>query len=248
MLRAVEDPTRASTPSTGDVHRRVGAPDRRPLAVRVTAEAIGTAALLVGVVGSAIAADRLTSDLAVQLLIQAIATGGVVAVAVLVLRPVSSAHLNPAVTLARWSARRMRGGEALVYAAAQLVGAVVGVMVANVMFNERAIEWSTTTRSSGQLWLSEAVATGGLVFVALALSRLDRRELTPWAVAAWMAVATLATPSHAFANPAATLARTLTDTPAGIARSSAPMFVLVQLAAAMAAYAVVALLLPRPAP
>jgi arsenate reductase len=210
------------------------------------AEAIGTAALLIGIVGSAIAADRLTSDLAVQLMIRAIATGGVVAVAVLVLRPVSSAHLNPAVTLVRWSGRRMGGAEAAAYAVAQLAGAVVGVIVANVMFNERAVEWSTATRSTGQLWLSEAVATGALVFVALALSRLDRRELTPWAVGAWMAVATLATPSHAFANPAATLARTLTDTSAGIARSSAPMFVVAQLAAALAAYAAVALLLPRP--
>jgi glycerol uptake facilitator-like aquaporin len=234
MLRAMDDSPRSS------------APVRRPLAVRVAAEAIGTAALLVGVVGSAIAADRLTSDLAVQLVIRAIATGGVVVVAVIVLRPVSGAHLNPAVTLVRWAGRRTRGTEALTYTVAQLGGAVAGVAVADVMFNERAFEWSTTNRSSGQLWLSEAVATGALLFVALALSRLDRRELTPWAVGAWMAVATLCTPSYAFANPAATLARTLTDTPAGIARSSAPMFVLVQLAAALAAYAVVALLLPRP--
>ena len=159
MLRAVDDGNPPSAPSAGAVDRVADAPFRRPLPVRLTAEALGTAALLVGVVGSAIAADRLTADLAVQLAIRAIATGGVVAVAVLVLRPVSSAHLNPAITLVRWAGRRMRGTEAISYTVAQVVGAVVGVVVANVMFNEPAFEWSTTTRSGGQLWLSEAVAT-----------------------------------------------------------------------------------------
>ena len=147
---------------------------------------------------------------------------------ILALGPVSGAHFNPVVTLAD----RVLGGistrDASVYAVAQVVGGCVGAMVANLMFELPAVTLSTHTRSSGALWLGEVVATFGLLLVILGVVRSGRSSVAAYAVGGYIAAAYWFTSSTSFANPAVTIARTLTDTFAGIRPSSAPMFIVMQ--------------------
>ena len=213
---------------------------------RVFAEFLNTALLLAAVVGSGIAAQRLSpGDTGLQLLQNSIATAAALIAIILALGPVSGAHLNPVVTLAD----RFFGGvstrEATAYIAAQLVGAAAGTIIANLMFSEPAIGLSTKPRSSPGPWLGEVVATLGLLLVIFGVVRSQRPSAAPYAVGAYIAAAYWWTSSTSFANPTATLARTLSDTFAGIAPASAPAFIGAELLGAAVAVLVIATLYPR---
>ncbi|QGN58991.1 MIP/aquaporin family protein [Nostocoides sp. HKS02] len=213
---------------------------------RIGAEFLGTAGLVAAVVGSGVMAQRLTGDVAVQLLVNAVATVAVLGVLISSLGPVSGAHFNPAVTLAQAVRREHPWSDVAPYLAAQLAGGVAGTALANLMFGLPALYWSRHDRSGVGLWLGEAVATAGLVLaIALVREGGDRASLV---IPAWILGAYFFTSSTSFANPAVTVARTLSDTFAGIAPASAPAFVLAQLVGAGAAVLVAAALVPRPAP
>ncbi|MFN2504648.1 MAG: aquaporin [Acidimicrobiales bacterium] len=217
-----------------------------PLARRAFAESLGTGLLVLAVVGSGIAAERLSpGDVGLQLLENAAATAAALVAIILAVGPVSGAHLNPAVTLADRIFGGLTTAEATAYMGAQVLGGAAGAVVANLMFSLPAVELSTTARSSGPLWLSEAVATFGLLLVVFGVVRSGRTSAAPFAVAAYIGAAYFATASTSFANPAVTLARTLSDTFAGIAWRSAPAFVAAQLVGALIAVAVVRVLYPR---
>jgi arsenate reductase len=205
-----------------------------PLSRRLAAEAIGTCLLVTAVVGSGIAAARLSpSDVGLQLAENAAATGAALAVIILLVGPVSGAHLNPLVSLADWwLGRAGRTGLTLpevgAYVAAQAAGGIAGTALANLMFDLPAVSWSATRRAGGHLWLSEVVATAGLVAVVFALARTGRAALSAASVGAYIAAAYWFTASTSFANPAVTLARAFTDTFAGIAPASVAGFVAAQ--------------------
>lgn len=208
----------------------------RDLARRASAEAVGTALLVAVVVGSGIAAQRLSpNDTGVQLLENALATGAGLVALILAFGSVSGAHFNPVVTLAD----RLLGGtttrDGAAYVVAQIAGACVGCMIANVMFDLDAINVSTHVRSSGSLWFSEGVATFGLLVVIFGVVRTGRAAVVPFAVGAYITAAYWFTSSTSFANPAVTIGRTLSNTFAGIAPSSVPMFVVMQLAGGLLA-------------
>ena len=212
---------------------------------RVLAEFLGTALLLVAVVGSGIAAASLSPDDAgLALFESAAATGAALVAIILAVGPVSGAHINPVVTLAD----RIFGGldtrSAVAYIGAQLAGGAVGTVVANLMFSLPAVEVSTTARSGGGLWLAEVVATFGLLLVIFGVVRSGRATAAPFAVGAYIGGAYFFTASTSFANPAVTVARTLSDTFAGITPASAPAFVAAQLAGAALAIAAVRVLYP----
>jgi glycerol uptake facilitator-like aquaporin len=154
---------------------------------------------------------------------------------ILAFGPVSGAHLNPLVTMAGRLRREIAGPTATAFVVAQIVGAGLGVVLANIMFELPAVTISTTDRSGWAVWLSEAVATFGLVVVVRTVGRRGRTTETAFAVAAFIGAAIVFTPSTSFANPAVTLARTLTDTFAGIAPSSVPPFLTAELAGALIA-------------
>jgi len=198
----------------------------------VAAEFLGTGFLLAGVVGSGIMAQSLTDDVGLQLLQNAFATAAVLTALILAFAGWSGAHFNPAVTLAAWILGAIDARSAIRYVLAQVVGGAGGVVVANLMFALPAVEWSTTDRSSSHLLVGEAVATIGLVLVIFATVRSGNGEMVAFAVGGYIAGAYYFTSSTSFANPAVTIARTASDTFAGIAPSSAPAFVGVQVLAA----------------
>jgi len=211
---------------------------RSDLGRRVTAEALGTGALVAVVVGSGIFAERLSVDQGIRLLENSTATAlGLVAL-ILALGPVSGGHFNPVVTIVDRVLGGLRTGDAVAYIAAQIVGACGGAMVANLMFDLPAVTLSDHTRSSGGLWLGEVVATFGLIAVILGVVRSGRSSAAPLAVGAYIGAAYWFTSSTSFANPAVTGARALSDTFAGIRPSSVPAFVAAQLAGGLAAAAV----------
>ena len=202
---------------------------------RAVAEGLGTGLLVAVVVGSGIAAERLSpTDTGLQLLENAIATGAGLVALILAFGPVSGAHLNPVVTMALRTAPR----DAAAYIAAQVAGACLGAVTANLMFDLDPVTLSTRTRATGGLWLAEVVATFGLITVIFGVVRSGRLTAVPIAVAGYIGAAYWFTSSTSFANPAVTVGRTLSDTFAGIRPSSAPGFVLAQLGGA--ALAVVA--------
>ncbi|MGP3966170.1 aquaporin [Streptomyces sp. 6N223] len=225
------------------------APTRLLAARRAAAELLGTGALVAVVVGSGIQATELSRDAGVQLLANSLATVFGLGVLIALLGPVSGAHFNPAVTLAAWFTGR-RGGpgasarEALAYMPAQIAGAIGGAMLANAMFAEPVVAWSTHDRSAGHLLLGEVVATAGLVLLIFGLSRADRAHLAPVAVAAYIGAAYWFTSSTSFANPAVTIGRAFTDTFAGIAPGAVAAFLAAQLAGAAIGLALVALIFP----
>jgi glycerol uptake facilitator-like aquaporin len=199
------------------------------LARRAVAELLGTAFLVMGVVGSGIAAQRLSpDDTGLQLLENSLATGAVLVALILALQPVS-ASFNPVVTLVERALGLIdtRGAGALV--ASQLVGGVVGAVLANLMFDLDAVNLSHHDRSGGGLWLGEVVATVGLVVLVFGSLRGGRAESVALVVGGYIAAAYWFTSSTSFANPAVTIARMLSDTFAGIAPASVPMFVAMQL-------------------
>jgi glycerol uptake facilitator-like aquaporin len=207
---------------------------------RLTAEALGTGLLVVAVVGSGIMASRLSpGDIGLQLLENAAATAGALIALIWMFGAVSGAHFNPAVTLVDRSFGGITTRDTGLYVAAQIAGGCLGTVVANLMFDLPAIDWSTQDRSSGALWLSEIVATVGLLLVIHGCVRGGRADVVAVAVGVWIGGAYFFTSSTSFANPAVTIARTLSDSFAGIAPSSAPMFVLMQLIGAAVAVLVI---------
>jgi arsenate reductase len=208
----------------------------RNLVRRATAEAVGTAFLVAAVVGSGIAAQRLApDDTGLQLLENSIATGAALIALILAFGSVSGAHFNPVVTLADRMLRGTTTRDAGVYVLAQVGGACAGAILANLMFELPAVTVSTHTRSSGALWLGEALATFGLVVVILGVVRAGRADAAAFAVGGYIAAAYWFTSSTSFANPAVTIARSLTNTFSGIAPSSMTPFVAAQVLGALAA-------------
>jgi glycerol uptake facilitator-like aquaporin len=211
-----------------------------------TAEAVGTAFLVAIVVGSGIFAQRLSpDDTGLQLLQNSTATALGLGALILAFGPVSGAHFNPVVTLVD----RLLGGlsttAAAIYVLAQTVGACAGAIVANLMFELDAINWSTRDRSDGALWLGELVATFGLLTVILGVTRSGRATVAPFAVAGYIGAAYWFTSSTSFANPAVTVGRTMSDTFAGIAPASVPAFVVAQIAGGLLALLLAVFLHPK---
>jgi glycerol uptake facilitator-like aquaporin len=210
----------------------------------IVAEATGTALLLAAVVGSGIMGERLAGgNVAIALLANTVATGAALVALILTFGPISGAHLNPAVTLMEaWRGatawRRVPG-----YLVAQFAGAVAGVVCAHLMFGEALFTASRHVRSGGAQLFSEFIATFGLIAVIRGCGR-SRPSAVPFAVGAYITGAYWFTASTSFANPAVTLARSLTDTFAGIRPADAPGFVAAQLAGALAAAALFAWLVP----
>ena len=206
------------------------------------AELLGSALLAATVVGSGIAAQRLSPrDTGLELLENAVITGAVLVALILALGPVSAAF-NPVVTLAERALGAVTTRAAAVFIAAQVIGCCLGVMVANLMFGVAAVNVSTHHRSTGALWLGEVVATFGLLVVIFGVVRSGRTGHVAYAVGGYITGAYWFTSSTSFANPAITVGRTLSDTFAGIAPSSVPVFVLMQvLGGALAVGAVLAL-------
>ncbi|MSV88850.1 MAG: aquaporin family protein [Actinobacteria bacterium] len=213
---------------------------------RLVAEALGTCLLIIAVVGSGIMASRMSpDDIGLQLLENAAATAGALIGLILMFGAVSGAHFNPIVTLVDRLLGTMSTGDALLYAVAQTIGGCVGTVLANLMFELDAINVSTKVRSSGALWLSEVIATVGLLLVIHGCVRTGRSASVPFAVGAWIGGAYWFTSSTSFANPAVTVARTLSDSFAGIKPSSAPMFIVMQLVGALVAFGLIRFLFPR---
>ena len=211
---------------------------------KVVAEGVGTALLVAVVVGSGIAAERLSTDPGLRLLESSLATAGALVALILAFGSVSGAHLNPMVTLADRAFGGTTTRELAAYVPAQIVGGCAGAVVANLMFDLDPVTLSTHARSSGGLWLGEVVATFGLLLVILGVVRSGRASSAPFAVAGFIAAAYWFTSSTSFANPAVTIGRTLTDTFAGIEPASAPAFLLMQLVGAGLAIALARYLHP----
>jgi glycerol uptake facilitator-like aquaporin len=201
----------------------------------LVAEMLGTALLLIAVVGSGIMGDRLSGgNVALALLANSTATGAALVVLVLAFGPISGAHFNPAVSLGAAMQRSLSWLDAVCYSVAQTAGAFIGVALADLMFGEPVFSASTHIRAGWPLALSEFVATFGLLFVIWSCSR-RRASVVPFAVGAYIAGAYWFTSSTSFANPAVTLARAATNTFAGIRPSDVPPFLLAQLIGATAA-------------
>ena len=197
------------------------------------AEGLGTALLVTAVIGSGIMATSLTQDLALALLINALATIAALGVAIWVCAPISGSHFNPAVTMVAVLLRQMRPGMAAGYVGAQIVGALVGVVVAQAMFARDLLEPASQIRQGWDLWLGEVVATAGLIIVIGLLVRRGQGALAAVLVPAWIGAAYFVTSSTSFANPAVTIGRSLSDTFAGIAPASVPAFIAAQLLGAL---------------
>ncbi len=215
------------------------------LARRCLAELCGTAFLVAVVVGSGIAAHRLSpGDEGLQLFENAAATAGGLVALILAFGPVSGAHFNPAVSLADAFFGGLARRDLPAYLAAQVGGAILGSVIANLMFELDAVSWSTHARSTGGLWLGEVVATVGLLAVVFGVVRSGRATAAPFAVGAYIGGAYFFTSSTSFANPAVTIGRAFTDTFAGIEPSSVPAFVACQLAGTAIAVVLVRALYP----
>jgi glycerol uptake facilitator-like aquaporin len=214
------------------------------LARRAAAELLGTAFLVAAVIGSGIAASRLSpDDVGLQLLENSLVTGAALVALILALQPVSAAF-NPVVTLVELAFGLVRANEAAVLVAAQLVGGFLGAVVANLMFDLDAISMSGHDRSGGHLLLAEVVATFGLVVIVFGSIRSGRNETVAFAVGGYIAAAYWFTSSTSFANPAVTVARMFSDTFAGIAPGSVPWFVVMQLLGGLLAWLAVRFLFP----
>jgi glycerol uptake facilitator-like aquaporin len=199
------------------------------LARRAASEFLGTAFLLAAVVGSGVMAQRLAGgNVALALLCNTLATGAILTVIIVVFGPISNAHFNPAVSIAFALRGEMPWRTAAIYIAVQIAGAVAGVWLAHLMFELPVWQFSTNVRSGAGQWLAEAIATFGLLLTIFGLARTP--AAIPYAVGLYITSAYWFTASTSFANPAVTIARSLSDTFAGIAPSGAPTFIAAQLA------------------
>jgi glycerol uptake facilitator-like aquaporin len=211
---------------------------------RLAAEFLGSALLTALVVGSGIAAQRLSpTDTGLQLLENAFATALGLPVLILIFASVSGAHFNPAVSLADAALGHRSWRDLVGYVPAQIAGCLGGAVLANAMFGV-STSFSSTARATPEHLLAEVVATAGLVLVIFALARRELTAVIPWAVGAYIGAAYFFTSSSSFANPAITIGRMVTDTFAGIAPASAPWFIAAQLVGALLAVALVRWMFP----
>lgn len=221
-----------------------------PLWRRAVAEFVGSALLVTVVVGSGVAASRLSpGDVGLQLLQNSIATAFGLAVLIQMFGPVSGGHFNPVISLADWWLGRRSGAgltpvDLVAYVPSQIVGGVGGAVLANLMHDLPAVAWSSTQRAGGHLLLGEVVATAGLVTLVFALARSGRAAVAPAAVGAYIGAAYWFTSSTSFANPAVTVGRAFTDTFAGIAPGSMTGFVAAQFVGGLVALGLLAVLYP----
>lgn len=211
------------------------------LKARLAAETLGTALLVVAVVGSGIMATNLTNDVAVQLLANAGATVGALIALIMMFGPISGAHFNPVVTAMTCLRGERSWRELAPFFTAQVVGGVVGAAVANLMFELDVLGPSTKIRDGGGIWLGEVVATFGLLLVIFLIGQ-SRPDSVPLAVGVWIGGAYWFTSSTSLANPAVSIARAFSDSFAGIAPESVPMFVVMQLVGFVLAVPVLRLL------
>ena len=202
---------------------------------KLTAEALGTGFLMAVVVGSTLMGSRLSQDAALGLLATSLTVGLALYASITLMGPVSGGHLNPVVTLTALLRREVSARTALSYIAAQTLGALVGVTLAHLMFDHPAWTPSPLPRALPALWLSEFIATAGLIFVFL--GGLAQRGPVPVLVGAYITAGYWFTASTSFANPAMTIARTLTDTAAGLRPIDLPAYLIAQTAGALAGYA-----------
>src|SRR6266566_3889289 len=216
---------------------------------RLAAEFLGSAFLAAVVIGSGIAAQRLSpGDTGLELLENAAATAAGLFAAILMFGPVSGAHFNPVVSLADAAFGGLRWREAAAYLPAQVAGCITGAVAANLMFALAAVSISTKHRASGAHFLSEVIATAGLVMVIFALARSGRSRTAPAAVGAYIGAAYFFTSSTSFANPAITIGRMFSGTFAGIAPSSAPAFIAAQIVGGVAGTLIIRMLYPGVTP
>jgi len=228
------------------IHRSSTAVEPLSLGRRAFAELIGSALLAMVVIGSGIAAQNLSpGNSGLQLLENALATGAGLMAIIFMFAAASGAHLNPVVSIADAALGRTSWRDVSAYAPAQVLGCIGGAVLANVMFSEAAVSISTKHRASGAHFLSEIVATVGLLVLIFALARSNRHSVTPAAVGAYIAGAYFFTSSTSFANPAITVGRMFSNTFAGIAPSSVPLFVVAQLVAVPIALIVIVTLYPE---
>jgi glycerol uptake facilitator-like aquaporin len=205
------------------------------LRARLAAEFLGTAFLVAAVVGSGIMGERLAGgNVAIALLANTIATGAALLALILTFGPISGAHLNPAVTIADAIENGIPWLEAAAYVVVQCAGGIAGAITAHLMFGLRWVSWSSHSRHGWPLVFSEFVATFGLLSVIWGCSRLNSKAV-PFAVASYITAAYWFTASTSFANPAVTIARSLSDTFAGIQPGDVPLFIVAQLAGALTA-------------
>jgi glycerol uptake facilitator-like aquaporin len=197
------------------------------------AELVGTAILAMAIVGSGVMATNLTKDVGLQLFIVAFATFLILAVLIQMLGPISGAHFNPAVTLVTLINKGISATTAINYVVTQVIGAFIGVVLANVMFDLPAIGASTHAKTSSNLLISEVIATAGLILVILMVGKQNEGRYVPLAVAGWIGSAYFFTSSTTFANPAVTFARAFSDTFTGIEINSVPGFVIAELIGAV---------------
>ncbi len=206
-----------------------------PLSKRLAAEALGTAMLLATVVGSGIMGETLAGgNIAIALLGNTIATGAILVVLILGFGPISGAHFNPAVTLVFCMRREISVAHSLLYVVVQILGGLAGMLLAHLMFDLDFLQVSGKLRTGPSQWLSEAVATFGLLTAILATLRW-RAEAVPYAVGLYITAGYWFTASTSFANPAVTIARSFTDTFSGITPSHMPAFIAAQLVGAVLA-------------
>jgi arsenate reductase len=209
------------------------------------AELIGTGVLVAAVVGSGIMATTLSADLGIDLLINALATVAALGVLIWTLGPVSGAHFNPAVTLIAALRREIAAGEAVGYVAAQIAGGLLGVALANLMFDLPAWHLASNDRVEFGTLLGEVVATAGLLSLIGAITRSGHAQLGPVLVPAWIGAAYFFTASTSFANPAVTIGRAFTDTFSGIAPASVLPFIAAQLVGAFVGAGLTEFFYPR---
>ena len=201
---------------------------------RLAAEALGTALLVATVVGSGIMAESLTKDVALTLLGNTLPTGAILVVLIAILGPISGAHFNPAVSLIFALKRELKPRDALLYVTAQIIGGLIGTVMAHAMFALPLLEASLKIRTGGAQWFAEGVAAFGLVATILAGIRFDRSAI-PWLVGLYITAAYWFTSSTSFANPAVAIARSMTNSFSGIRPADLPGFIAAELCGAVAA-------------
>jgi glycerol uptake facilitator-like aquaporin len=199
---------------------------------RLTAEALGTSILVTTVVGSGIMADKLTNDTALALLGNTLPTGAILVVLITILGPISGAHFNPAVSLVFALRREISSADAASYVVAQIVGGIIGTIIAHLMFDLSAIQSSLTVRTGLAQWLAEAVATFGLIATILAGIKFANSSVA-WLVGLYITAAYWFTASTSFANPAVAIARSFTNTFSGIRPIDLPGFIVAELFGAL---------------
>lgn len=212
---------------------------------RLLGEFIGTGLLVTAVLGSGIMADRLSGDVGLVLLQNAVATFGALVALILIFGPLSGAHFNPVVSLVDHLLGGLARGALAAYVPVQIAGAMCGGVVANLMFDLDAVDWSDKVRDGGPIWLGEVVATFGLVLLIFSMVRNGKGDWIPVAVGSYIMGAYYFTSSTSFANPAVTLGRTVSDTFAGIDPADAPAFIGFQVVGGLIGFVAVRALYPE---